>query len=175
MKWTIRKGKFPQGTRDEEKVLFEEIELKRNDGEDEVKVELEKLGYVVWIAYPIPKKTTYTEEELQAIAFYTKPVVESSLPIKNQVARRKYEVFCGGFLFFNDVIFKKYPQGKGDPTKDYPDGKEYPDRNFEHKIYFEWFKGKGVNDDQVRIYINETPPPYNANPTPPPPPPPPES
>jgi hypothetical protein len=117
------------------------------------------------------------DREVARLAVICKVRTEFYEPLPNldKEARERYEIFCGGFLFFNDVIFKKYPQGKGDPTKDYPDGKEYPDRNFEHKIYFEWFKGKGVNDDQVRIYINVTPAAYNANPTPPPPPPPPES
>jgi hypothetical protein len=170
MKWNIRKGQFPPGTRDDEKIIFEELDLKYKDGDDELKKELGKLGYVEWITYPIAEKTTYTEEELQAIDLYTEASVKLPFTIRSQVAKRKYEIFCGGFLFYHDVLFKRYPKGKGGL-----DGKVYPDVNFEHKIFFEWFKGKGVNNDEVRIYINITPLEYNSNPPPPPAPPPPES
>ncbi|MES2647059.1 MAG: hypothetical protein V4717_09310 [Bacteroidota bacterium] len=98
-------------------------------------------------------------------------------------AQRKYEIFCGGFLHYHDIIFKKYPEGAG---YEYPKTagpgiaptwKEYPDKDFEHEIYFEWFpKGGGPNNKtSVIIHINPTPPLYNGKPPPPPAPPPPES
>ena len=55
-----------------------------------------------------------------------------------------------------------------------PDGNEYPGQEFDHKIYFEWFKG-GKHENRVRIYITPTPPGFNTNPPKPPAPPPPES
>ena len=100
-----------------------------------------------------------------------------NLPALDKRGTRKYEIFCGGFLYYHDVEFKNYLR---DPNKKYPNGitgyPDYPvnnDNNFEHKIFFEWLpKGKGVKKDKVRIYINTTPPEFNPPPKPPPPPPP---
>jgi len=123
------------------------------------------IKFVQWVTYPKPGKP--------------------ALPDLDIKGRRKYELFCGGFLYYHDIIFKKYPSGKGytvdkngNPAwKEYPktavgpNGKVYPGKKFEHMIFFEWLpKGKGV-----RIYINETPSGFNTNPPKPPGPPPPES
>jgi len=175
MKWNIRRGKFPHGTRYDEQFLFEEMDLKYKDGEPELKKELGGLGFVEWITYPIAVKPTYTPEELQAIALYDK-AVRLPIPLRSEVARRKFEIFCGGFLFYHDKIFKKYPLGKGYTDENgYPEWKTYPHKNFEHKIYFEWVNEKGSANDKVTIYITETPAEFNGNPPPPQPPPPPES
>ena len=114
-------------------------------------------------------------------------------------AQRKYEIYCGGFLYYHDVVFKQYPKGAGYeyPEKEgpgiAPKWKKYPNDKFEHIIYLRWLKEDGkeyiesedVNvgsgekkkekSHKVIIYINPTPPEFNANPPTPPPPPPPES
>ena len=94
-------------------------------------------------------------------------------------ARRKYEIFCGGFLYYHDVEYKKYQAG-GPVNNKYPvtfidtDGKQYPSTDFEHMIFFEWVESS-KDKLKLRIYINSTPPVLNTNPPPPPKPPPPES
>ena len=93
-------------------------------------------------------------------------------------AARKYEIFCGGFLYYHDVEFKKYPKGEGYSDEDGPINiklKKWPDTTFEHLIFFEWLpKGKAPKK-KLRIFINETDPKYNSDPPKPPAPPPPES
>jgi len=94
--------------------------------------------------------------------------------------RRKYEIFCGGFLYYHDAEYKKYQTGVGPDNQNYPDtfidtdGKEYPSKNFEHMIFFEWVESS-KDKLKLRIYINSTPKVLNTNPPPPPKPPPPES
>ena len=168
MKWQVRKGHLP--TNDpKEKTFFEEINLTQDDGDPDLPEELYKLGFIEWVTYPGP----YNEFQ--------------PLPKIGPQTKRKYEIFCGGFLYYHDEKFKQYSQGKGyTDEKGYPEWKVYPDTyktpdnkeyksvHFEHKIYFEWYKEKG-NKDKVRIYINPTPPELNTNPPKPPPPPPPES
>jgi hypothetical protein len=118
-------------------------------------------------------------------------------------AQRKYEVLCGGFLLYHDVVFKKYgeevfkkygelggyeypdPEGPGRDAKwkKYPeeykglDGKKYFSKDFEHNIYFEWFPKKGHENNKTSVIIHITPTPdvLNSTPPKPPPPPPPES
>lgn len=154
MKWRIRKEKFPPDLPPEEKFMFEEIILKKKDGDPDLKDELEKLGYVEWVTYP---------------GIYNN--FKELTPI-DQKGQRNYEIFCGGFLYYHDVEFKKYPQGSGGC----PEWKEYPTKDFEHKIYFEWLpEGKTGKKTKVRIYINITPQGYNTDPPKPPAPPPPES
>jgi len=99
-------------------------------------------------------------------------VTFNDLPKLEKIAKRKYEIFCGGFLYYHDVEFKNYPMN---PKKQYPPGKTGYDHNkFEHKIFFEWMpKTKGK--EKLRVYINSTPTQFNTNPPPPPKPPPPES
>jgi len=105
----------------------------------------------------------------------------SSRLLRSRKAQRKYEIFCGGFLYFYDVELGKYPQKVVD---EYP--KKFPGEQFgeecqkklvqffgrlevnkEHTIFFDWGR------DYVRIYINPRP----GNPDPPstPAPPPPET
>jgi hypothetical protein len=159
MKWHVRKGNLPTND-DDEKKWFKEIDLKYDDGEPGLPAELKKLGFEEWVTYPGPDN-----------AFKPLPKIKRS-------TKRKYAIFCGGFLYYHDVEFKKYAKGRGytidengNPGwKDYPD---YPKKIFDHKIYFEWFKENGQN--MVRIYITETPPEFNPIPPKPPPPPPPES
>ncbi len=155
MKWIRRKGKIPPGLPSEEKFMFEEIDLTYKDGDPALMSELyEKVErYVPWVTYPDD-------------APGTKP-----FKLTGEAGQRKYEIFCGGFLYYHDIEFKNYPM---DSYKKYPNGiTGYPKADFEHKIYFEWFKKEGI--DKVRIYINTTPKQFNPNPPPPPPPPPPES
>jgi hypothetical protein len=167
MKWVVRKGKSP--TSDPEEInFFEEIDLKETDGDPDLPEELFNKGFIKWVTYPGPLNNF-------------KP-----LPTIKEQTKRKYEIFCGGFLYYHDKEFKKYSEGRGyTDEKGDPEWKEYPDTykdsnnqdhksvDFQHKIYFEWFKLKGK--DKVSIYINPTPPELNANPPPPPEPPPPES
>jgi hypothetical protein len=167
MKWLVRKGKIP--TNDpKEMSSFEELDLKHSDGDADLPEELYNKGYIKWVTYPGP------ENEF-------KP-----LPKISEQGQRKYAIYCGGFLYYHDEVFKKYSKGKGytdekgDPEwKVYPDTYKDPDGivkksvYFEHKIFFEWFNLKGK--DKVTIYINPTPKELNSNPPPPPVPPPPES
>ena len=76
----------------------------------------DKKKFVEWITYPIKVKpdNEYTVEEQKAIALYTKKVVIEPLPdFKNRKALRRFEVFCGGFLYYHDVIIKRYHKGRG--------------------------------------------------------------
>jgi hypothetical protein len=185
-------------------IMFEEIVLKKKDGDPELKKEFEKIEYEEWITYPIPlldpqnQNIHYTKAEDQAKALYGDEV-HFDLPDKlysensedNVKSRRKYEIFCWGFLFYHDLVFKKYRQGRGYTDenkkldwKEYPakmkgsDGKEYDGKLFEHKIYFEWLprdKNKSHEINKVRIYISQTPKEFNSTPPPPKGPPPPES
>jgi len=178
MKWNIRNGNFPYGTKDSEKNLFEQMDLKYDDGDEGLKKELMGYGFVEWITYPIENKATYTEDELKAIDLYSDQVVKAPITRRSEVSRRKYEIFCGGFLSYHDKVFKRYQKGSGYSVESGEVKlKDYGDNKFEHKMFFEWIKGKGheKDNDKVRIYINETPLKYNSNPPPPTPPPPPES
>lgn len=140
-----------------------------------------KENFKKWITYPIPdNKSKYTPAEKEAMELY--PDAKKTFPeLSEGSSTRKYEIFCGGFLYYHDVVFKKYPKGKGfsldaqkNPIwKDYPEAKKI---KFEHKIFFEWLpKGKGKKKTSVRIYINDTPLKFNVDPPPPPKPPPPEA
>ncbi len=143
-----------------------DIPLSKKEGDtgfnEELKKRLKEKGYGVWATYP----------ENGSIADF---------PPLGKKATRKYEIFCGGFLYYHDVEFKKYPAGEGISfdsngkpfLKSYPEAKE---KNFEHKIFFEWLpKGKGKKKTAVRIFITETPEKFNVDPPPPPKPPPPEA
>jgi hypothetical protein len=141
MKWKIRKGKFPPNLPDDEKFMFEEIYLKESDGDPDLPKELYDNGFVEWVTYPGPENGF------------------APLPKISTPSQRKYELFCGGFLYYHDVEVKQKKEGK----------------KFEHQIFFEWFQAGKNKENKVRIYINITPPEFNPNPPPPPPPPPPES
>lgn len=139
MKWILRNDKIPRG----DKSLFGTINLKHKNGDPGLPEELYKLGFVEWVTYPGPENRF-------------KPLP----PLKLPASKRKYEIFCGGFLYYHDIEVKLKKEGK----------------NFEHKLFFEWFLGGKANRvNMVRIYINETPPQFNPNPPRPPAPPPPES
>jgi hypothetical protein len=113
--------------------------------------------YEEWVTYPIAKKTEYTDDELDTLAHY--PNAQSALPdLKSKKAQRKYEIFCGGFLYYHDEVMKR-PLGK------------FAD----HQIYFEWLPIGVAKKDKVIIHITKTPINQNPNPPKPPPPPPPES
>ena len=147
MKWTQLKKRL-----DEDGVDPEEREkiFKEYKDETELEYDLEK-DYNEWVTYPGPDNNFASFGEL------------------GKKAQRKYEVFCGGFLYYHDVEFKKYPVGEG------PDGKKYPNKNFEHYIYFKWLPEKKGKKDKVIVYVTKTPPEFNPDPPKPPPPPPPES
>ena len=126
-----------------------------------------------WITYPLSKK--------DESAFYPQkffPDFYKPLPKLDEEGRRRYEIFCGGFLHFHDVIFKKY-HIKDLYLKYY--GGNNNIKVFEHKIYFEWFDkdGNKLNKKsqggpvKVTVYITETPALLNPNPPDPPAPPPP--
>ena len=127
-----------------------------------------------WITYPLSKKNQST--------FYPEkffPDLYKPIPKLNQEGRRRYEIFCGGFLHYHDVIFKKY-HIKDLYLKYYGENNDKKEV-FEHKIYFEWFDkdGNKLNEKskaepvKVTIYITETLPVLNPNPPDPPGPPPP--
>ena len=119
--------------------LFKTIKLEHKDGDPKLIEELDKNGYTVWAAYPADDPG------------------KKSLAKIDTAGQRKYEIFCGVFLYYHDKIFK---------TK-------ICHIKFSHDIYFEWF-GQGENK-KVRIYITKTPKDKNPNPPKPPAPPPPES
>lgn len=98
-----------------------------------------------------------------------------NLPPMNKPARRKYEIFCGGFLYFYDNDLLKYLKevnnkyaggGKGTDFLNY-----YKNKSFDHEIYFQWEKNKGHMS--VTIFISPTA--GNPDPPTPPAPPPPET
>jgi len=151
MKWAQLKDVLDgDGVEDvnERKKLFREYKTKqelKDDLDDPAK-------FVKWVTYP-------DDDPLQ------KPFA------LNRKAQRRYEVFCGGFLYYHDVELKKYPEGKD------ANGKVYPNKDFDHNIYFEWFPKEKGNKEKTKviIHITPTPPEFNPNPPPPPAPPPPES
>src|SRR5215218_6572215 len=139
MKWLVRKGNAPSSKK--ESFWFEEIGLDYKDGDPKLQEQLKEIGLIEWVTYPGPENL--------------------NVPLQNmdrKQTKRKYEIFCGGFLYYHDVEFKKYKEGtgfsiddKGNPVwKVYPKGK-----TFEHMVYFEWFKENG--SDMIRMYINPTP------------------
>ncbi len=142
MKWVKLVDEMdPNISTAERKKFFETISSpksgsgnKNNDFSLDLKEMLEKKGFEEWITYPATQSLS-------------------------KKAARKYEIFCGGFLYYHDVEFKLKLQGK----------------KFEHKIFFEWLPKGSAKKNRVRVYINSTPPEFNPNPPHPPPPPPPES
>jgi hypothetical protein len=143
MKWVKFKNEMDPNIPNGEKKFFEPIPVpKSNSGKkdkdgfsEDIRLIFEANGFEKWVTYPV-------------------------LPGLGKRAARKYEIFCGGFLYYHDVELKLKLEGK----------------KFEHKIFFEWLpKGKGVKKDKVKIYINSTPAQFNPNPPHPPAPPPPES
>jgi hypothetical protein len=115
--------------------------------------------------------------------------VHKNLPNMSEKIRRKYEVFCGGFLYFydNELLAHKNGKetGKGylhdlkndhqmpvEPVMDYFRDK-LNNGLLDHEMWFNWGpdptkKGRWM----VTIYLN--PPPGNPDPPSTPPPPPPE-
>lgn len=120
-------------------------------------------------------------------------VTHPDLPQLKKRARRKYEIFCGGFLCFYDRDFLEYLKELSNKSvqtgvtgavvntlKEYFNKQKRLSQNpldagklrLEHRIFFEW--GKEADKDMfVTIYIN--PDPGNPDPPRPPGPPPPES
>jgi hypothetical protein len=163
--WAERIGRVDPNIPPEERPhIYEELPLKDETGE-ELRQILKGFGYEEWVTFPNDD--------------YPDPLPERLL--RNHKAQRKYEIFCGGFLYFYDEELKKYP---AKIVEEYPkkfsgeqfDGicQEKLERFFsklevykKHKIFFDWGK------DYVRIYINPKP----GNPDPPstPSPPPPET
>lgn len=113
---------------------------------------LKNKGFKVWVEYPV-------------------------LPVPlEKMAARKYEIFCGGFLYYHDVEFKKYPKGEGWSEENGTIKlKKWPHNKFEHMLFFEWLPKGKASKRKLRIYINETKPEFNPDPPKPPAPPPPES
>ncbi|WP_276501201.1 hypothetical protein [Terrimonas pollutisoli] len=139
---------------------------KKKKGEVKNSAALDTFGE--WVTYPslTQDSATYPKKFFPGLNL-TKPLA------LDKEGRRRYEVFCGGFLYYHDVIFKKY-QIKDLYLKYY--GENHDKKVFEHKIYFEWF-GKGdikLNEDsteiaeKVTIYITPTPPDLNPDPPDPP-------
>lgn len=161
--WTKRKGKVDPNMPQDEKKFFDEIDLKKKDGDPKLEVELNSNGYFEWAKYPLTKH-------------YGKK------------AQRKYEALVGGFLYFYDMELEQYPEKfkayydkqNIDVSDCYEKLKSYINNKLklglqqeqEHKIFFEWYQ-KEKDNAFMRIYIN--PPAGNPDPPRPPGPPPPES
>ena len=163
--WAGRFGKIdPDIPAEEKPFIYEELPLKDETGE-ELRAALKTYGYEQWVEFPNHE--------------YPDPLPGRLL--KNRKAQRKYEIFCGGFLYFYDEELGKYP---AKIVEEYPkkfngeqfDGecREKLERFFsrlevtkKHKMFFDWGK------DYLRIYLNPKP----GNPDPPstPSPPPPET
>ena len=111
-----------------------------------------------WVTYPCGNSDTYPEKIFPDLGL-------TKLPAWDKEGRERYEIFCGGFLFYHDVIFKKY-QIKDLYLKYY--GEKGKKRVFEHKIYFEWDVDGNDLATKVTIYITETPPELNPDPPDPP-------
>lgn len=142
MKWTDHKGKL------------------KADGVDPTE----------WGNYKVYDTKAALDADIDNKAIYEVWETFSDLPKKltgNRKAQRKYEIYCGGFLYYHDVEFKKYHVPGAKNSK----GEPYPTQDFEHFIYFDWEK----KDGSVTIYITITPEAYNPTPPKPPAPPPPES
>ena len=73
----------------------------------------------------------------------------------NKRAQRKYEIFCGGYLYYHE--YEVEVGGKAD-----------------RKIHFKWINGHGKIKDRVEIYISKTDPSFFRDPNAPPKQPPPE-
>ena len=127
-----------------------------------------EVNFVEWVTYPMKDKYSevYTKGMFPPTLF---PDFDLSKEIDlDKEGRERYETFCGGFLFFHDVIFKDY---HGEKMIKLNDGEI-----FEHKVYFEWFAKDGtlLNSDslevakKVTIWITETPRLLNATPKDPP-------
>jgi hypothetical protein len=150
-----------------------------------------------WGNYKVYKNKTdleadvYDPDKFNVWAHFSSADLPENVKL-NRKSQRKYEIYVGGFLFYHDDEFKRYPKGigfsisNGVPIwKEYPDWRDYlkskEEKNepiydtgsdyFEHHIYIEWNK----KEKSVKIYINKTPDEYNVDPPKPPAPPPPES
>jgi hypothetical protein len=139
--WAMRKNDF--GKIDpQERGFFRKLDLKKTDPLDpELEKELNKVGFFKWVTYPGDS--------------YKGVVMNTPFELSKR-AQRKYEIFCGGFIYFYD--------------EEHPDNlKQLEQQNVEHQIFLAWSE-KG---DVVRIFMSPKP----GNPDPPttPPPPPPES
>jgi hypothetical protein len=163
--WAERIGKIDPNIPPEERGhIYDELPLKNETGE-ELREILRPWGYEEWVTYPNDD--------------YPEPLPERLL--RNVKAQRKYEIFCGGFIYFYDEELGKYP---AKIVEEYPkkfNGEQFDGPCLEklqkffsklevskkHKLFFDWGK------DYVRIYINPKP----GNPDPPstPGPPPPET
>jgi len=163
--WAERIGKIdPHIPPEERSQVYEELPLADETGE-ELRIKLRAWGYEEWVTFP---NSDYPDPLPQRL-------------LRNVKAQRKYEIFCGGFIYFYDEELGKYP---AKIHEEYPkkfNGEQFDgpcleklqnffnklEVNKKHKIFFDWGK------DYVRIYINPKP----GNPDPPStaPPPPPET
>jgi hypothetical protein len=161
--WAERIKKMdPDIPEEERSLIYEELPLYDETGDELIK-KLNSLGYKEWVTFPNND--------------YPDPLPKRLL--EKRKAQRKYEIFCGGFLYFYDEELGKYPEKI---AEEYP--KKFPGDQFEcqkkleaffgklevnkkHKIFFDWGK------KSVTIYIK--PEPGNPDPPSPPAPPPPES
>jgi hypothetical protein len=98
------------------------------------------------------------------------------LPKMGKRVKRKYEIFCGGFLFFYDNDLMEYlkevngkTKGAGNKFLTYFKGK-----SFNHTMTFEWGPDK-QKPGRGRVTVYLSPPAGNPDPPTPPAPPPPET
>jgi len=147
MKWTISQAEFNKLTQAERKFFTVEKTAKKKGK-----------GY----GAPGSKKAAW--------------VSYGDLPKLGTRVRRKYEIFCGGFLYFYDNTLSEYlkevngkVKGAGNKFLTYFKGK-----SFNHTMRFEWGADK-QKPGRRRVTIYLTPPAGNPDPPSPPAPPPPET
>jgi hypothetical protein len=112
-------------------------------------------------------------------------ITYTGLPRMGRAGKRKYEIFCGGFLHFYDEELINYPDKIAKEYSIKFPGDEFDPLHIEklkkffakinigvpHEVYFHWWE-EG-NSFSVTIFID--PPAGNPDPPVPPPPPPPET
>jgi hypothetical protein len=148
MKWTISQEEFNKLTPAEQKFFtVKKVEKKKGGG-----------GY----GAVKPKKVPW--------------VSHGDLPKLGRRVRRKYEIFCGGFLYFYDKTLMDYlkevngkVKGAGNKFLTYFKGK-----SFNHTMTFEWGADK-EKPGRRRVTIYLSPPAGNPDPPTTPSPPPPET
>ncbi|MDX2046558.1 MAG: hypothetical protein SFU87_07210 [Chitinophagaceae bacterium] len=112
-------------------------------------------------------------------------VTHLDLPRMGRIGKRKYEVFCGGFLYFYDEELVNYPDKIAREYSIKFPGDEFDPVHIEklkkffakinigvpHEVYFHWYK----ENDRLAVTVFIDPPAGNPDPPTVPPPPPPET
>ena len=158
MKWTIDQKEFDALSPDEQKHFSVQ---KTSSGKSVItEASLKKKGFALW--------TKHTKVK------FPKAMSLSSI---NRV-KRKYEIFCGGFLWFYDRTLLRYlnevnkkTNNAGNNFLQYFQVKKQSKNQFNHTMAFIW--EQNADGWTVKIYLN--PPAGNPDPPSTPKPPPPEN